>query len=80
MVARFAEKLRLHARTEEGVLYPAAILVGEYLKLILNLNPTMNLAPNLTVNLNPDLKPDLYINPEVNLNPDEKERLQNSAR
>lgn len=31
--ARFAEKLMLHARTEEEVLYPAAILVGEYLKL-----------------------------------------------
>ena len=27
--ARFAEKLRLHAETEEQVLYPAAILVGE---------------------------------------------------
>ncbi len=31
--ARFAEKLALHAKTEEDVLYPAAILVGEYLKL-----------------------------------------------
>ncbi len=30
--ARFAEKLVLHARTEEEVLYPAAILVGEYVK------------------------------------------------
>lgn len=29
---RFAEKLRLHAQTEEDVLYPAAILVGEYVK------------------------------------------------
>ena len=29
----FAEKLKLHAQTEEEVLYPAAILVGEYLKL-----------------------------------------------
>jgi hypothetical protein len=28
-----AEKLRLHARNEEQVLYPAAILIGEYLKL-----------------------------------------------
>ena len=28
----FAEKLRLHAATEEEVLYPAAILIGEYLK------------------------------------------------
>jgi hypothetical protein len=28
----FAEKLRLHAETEEQVLYPAAILVGEYVK------------------------------------------------
>ena len=29
----FAEKLMLHARTEEEVLYPAAILAGEYIKL-----------------------------------------------
>ena len=28
----FAEKLRLHAATEEEVLYPAAILVGKYVK------------------------------------------------
>ena len=27
----FAEKLTMHAQTEEQVLYPAAILVGEYL-------------------------------------------------
>ena len=32
-VARFADKLKVHARMEEEVLYPAAILVGEYLKL-----------------------------------------------
>jgi hypothetical protein len=31
--ADFAEKLMLHARTEEEVLYPTAILIGEYLKL-----------------------------------------------
>ncbi len=31
----FAEKLMLHARTEEEVLYPASILVGEHLKLML---------------------------------------------
>ena len=31
--ARFAERLLLHARHEEEVLYPAAILVGEHLKL-----------------------------------------------
>lgn len=31
-VERFAEALSLHARTEEEVLYPAAILVGEVLK------------------------------------------------
>ena len=31
--ARFAEKLMLHAQTEEEVLYPASILIGEYLKL-----------------------------------------------
>lgn len=29
----FAEKLKLHAKNEEEVLYPAAILVGEFLKL-----------------------------------------------
>lgn len=28
----FAEKLVLHAKTEEEVLYPATILLGEYLK------------------------------------------------
>ncbi|HET8669059.1 MAG TPA: hemerythrin domain-containing protein, partial [Candidatus Saccharimonadales bacterium] len=32
--ARFAQKLMLHAQTEEEVLYPAAILIGKYLKLI----------------------------------------------
>jgi hypothetical protein len=32
----FAEKLKQHAKTEEEVLYPAAILVGEYIKLKLN--------------------------------------------
>lgn len=31
--ARFAEKLTLHARNEEEILYPAAILVGRYLRL-----------------------------------------------
>ena len=31
----FAEKLSAHAQNEEQVLYPAAILVGEYLKLTL---------------------------------------------
>ena len=30
---RFAENLKLHARTEEEVLYPASILIGEYMKL-----------------------------------------------
>jgi hypothetical protein len=29
----FVDKLRLHAQQEEEILYPAAILVGEYLKL-----------------------------------------------
>ena len=29
----FADNLILHAQTEEEVLYPASILVGEYLKL-----------------------------------------------
>ena len=32
-VSRFVEKLTIHAQHEEQVLYPAAILVGEYLKL-----------------------------------------------
>lgn len=32
-VSRFAEALKLHAMTEEEILYPSAILVGEYLKL-----------------------------------------------
>jgi hypothetical protein len=35
-VIRFTASLKLHARTEEEVLYPTAILVGEYLKLKLN--------------------------------------------
>ncbi len=30
---RFAEKLMLHAQNEEEILYPTAILIGEYLKL-----------------------------------------------
>lgn len=30
---RFARKLTLHAQEEEEVLYPAAILIGEFLKL-----------------------------------------------
>jgi hypothetical protein len=29
----FTHKLKMHAQNEEEVLYPAAILVGEYLKL-----------------------------------------------
>ena len=33
---RFAEKLKLHAQTEEQVSYPTAILIGEYIKLVLN--------------------------------------------
>lgn len=32
-VVRFTESLKLHAKTEEEVLYPTAILIGEYLKL-----------------------------------------------
>lgn len=36
--AHFAEKLILHAQTEEEVLYPASILIGEYLKLKLSQN------------------------------------------
>lgn len=34
--AHFAEKLMLHAQTEEEVLYPASLLIGEYLKLKLS--------------------------------------------
>ncbi len=30
---RFAEKLILHAQNEEEILYPATILIGEYLRL-----------------------------------------------
>ena len=32
-VSRFVEELKAHAQTEEQVLYPAAILVGELVKL-----------------------------------------------
>lgn len=32
-VVRFTEALKLHAQTEEEVLYPAAILISEYLKM-----------------------------------------------
>ncbi len=32
--AEFAEKLKLHAQTEEQVSYPAAILVGEYVRRV----------------------------------------------
>ncbi|OQY91572.1 MAG: hypothetical protein B6D39_06360 [Anaerolineae bacterium UTCFX2] len=31
--ADFAEKLMLHAQSEEEVAYPAALVMGEYLKL-----------------------------------------------
>ena len=31
--ARLAEKLNVHVQLEEEVLYPASIVVGEYLKL-----------------------------------------------
>src|SRR6266511_3985304 len=34
--ARLAQKLILHAQTEEELLYPASILVGEYVKLKLS--------------------------------------------
>ena len=34
---RFAGKLKLHALSEEQVSYPAAILIGEYIKLILGI-------------------------------------------
>jgi hypothetical protein len=32
-VSRFVDELRAHAQNEEQVLYPAAIVVGEYMKL-----------------------------------------------
>ena len=32
----FAEKLKLHAQTEEQVSYPTALLIGEYIRLRLN--------------------------------------------
>ncbi len=35
-VVEFAGKLKLHAQTEEQVAYPTAILIGEYIKLKLN--------------------------------------------
>ena len=35
----FSKKLLLHMKTEEQVLYPAAILIGEYLKLKLDRLP-----------------------------------------
>jgi hypothetical protein len=31
-IARFAEKLKLHAQTEEEVLYPATLILGEVLR------------------------------------------------
>ncbi|PKL88440.1 MAG: hypothetical protein CVV23_10325 [Ignavibacteriae bacterium HGW-Ignavibacteriae-2] len=31
--AEFADKLKLHAQTEEEVMYPAAILVGEIVRM-----------------------------------------------
>lgn len=34
---RFAEKLKLHAQNEEEVAYPTAILIGEYVKRVLNI-------------------------------------------
>jgi hypothetical protein len=36
-VVAFGEDLMAHARTEEEVMYPAAILIGEYLKLRLGM-------------------------------------------
>ena len=32
-IVAFAEQLALHAQTEEEVMYPAAVLVGRYLRL-----------------------------------------------
>jgi hypothetical protein len=42
--ARFAEKLIQHARTEEEVLYPAALLVGRYVRLSLATGGSANNA------------------------------------
>jgi len=35
--ANFAEKLKLHAKTEEELFYPTSLLIGEYIKLKLTL-------------------------------------------
>lgn len=35
-VIKFVESLKLHAKMEEEILYPTAILIGDYLKLKLN--------------------------------------------
>ncbi len=35
-IVKFADALVLHAQTEEQVLYPTSILIGEYVKLKLN--------------------------------------------
>ena len=43
-VARFAEKLILHAQTEEEVLYPTAILIGEYVRAQLARRPAVKFA------------------------------------
>lgn len=46
---RFADRLTLHAQTEEEVYYPAAILIGEYLRLKLadtNTQETSKRVPN----------------------------------
>lgn len=43
--ARFAEKLIQHARTEEEVLYPAALLIGRYVRLTLGAGESSN-TPN----------------------------------
>ena len=36
-IVKFADELVLHAQTEEEVLYPTSILIGEYIKLKLNI-------------------------------------------
>jgi len=40
--ARFAEKLIQHAQTEEEVLYPAALLIGRYVRLSLGTDESAN--------------------------------------
>lgn len=44
-IVAFAEQLALHARTEEEVMYPAAVLVGRYLRQVLGKPAAAGRAP-----------------------------------